>query len=226
MDNLTRNQRIFIIIFLIIVIVLLGYTFWSFYSDNNSNDTFEEDLMVNSTNTENSVENNISNAIDVASEKIVVYIIGSVKNPGIVELNVDSRVSDAVDSAGGLLEDADISKINLAYKLEDGQKITIPSIYDKTDEDSDYEDFISEDSGNIISQSSSNSYSSTSTSKVNINSATQTELETLPGIGPSTASKIISYRNENGKFKSIEEIKNVSGIGDAKFENIKENICV
>ena len=222
MDNLTRNQRIFIIIFLIIVIVLLGYTFWSFYSDNNSNETFEEDLMVNSTNTENS----ISNAIDVASEKIVVYIIGSVKNPGIVELNIDSRVSDAVDSAGGLLEDADISKINLAYKLEDGQKITIPSIYDKTDEDLDYEDFISDDSGNIISQSSSNSSSSTSTSKVNINSATQTELETLPGIGPSTASKSISYRNENGKFKSIEEIKNVSGIGDAKFENIKENICV
>lgn len=226
MDNLTRNQRIFIIIFLIIVIVILGYTFWSFNLDNNSNKTFEEDLMVNSTNAENSTENNICDAIDVASEKIVIYIIGSVKNPGIVELNVDSRVSDAVDSAGGLLEDADISKINLAYKLEDGQKITIPSIYDKTDEDSDYEDFISEDSGNIISQSSSNSSISTSTSKVNINSATQTELETLPGIGPSIASKIISYRNENGKFKSIEEIKNVSGIGDAKFENIKENICV
>ena len=61
---------------------------------------------------------------------------------------------------------------------------------------------------------------------VNINNATQTELETLPGIGPSTALKIISYRNENGQFSSIEDIKNVSGIGDNKFESIKDLICV
>ena len=62
--------------------------------------------------------------------------------------------------------------------------------------------------------------------EININTATQTELETLPGIGPSTSSKIISYRKENGKFKTIEDIKEVSGIGDAKYENIKDLICV
>ena len=61
---------------------------------------------------------------------------------------------------------------------------------------------------------------------VNINSATQTDLESLPGIGPSTAIKIINYRNENGKFKSIEDLKNVSGIGEAKFNNIKKYVCV
>ena len=90
-------------------------------------------------------------------------------------------------------------KINLAYKLEDGQKITVPSINDKTDEDSTYEDFITDSSENTISQT--NSMSVQKSSIVNINSATQTELETLPGIGPSIASKIISYRNENGKFR-------------------------
>lgn len=225
MDNLTKNQKIFILIFFIIVIILLGFAFWNFNSDDNSDDNFE-DLMVNTSNTQNTIQNNISNIATAESEKIVVYIIGSVQNPGIVELNVDSRVSDAVEASGGLLEDADVSKINLAYKLEDGQKITIPSINDKTDEDSSYEDYISNDPGNMISQNPSSSTSESNTQKVNINTATQTQLETLPGIGPSTASKIISYRNENGKFKSIEDIKNVSGIGDSKFENIKTNICV
>ena len=83
--------------------------------------------------------------------------------------------------------------------MEDGQKITVPSINDKTDEDSTYEDFITDSSENTISQT--NSMSVQKSSIVNINSATQTELETLPGIGPSIASKIISYRNENGKFR-------------------------
>lgn len=225
MDNLSKNQKIFILVFSIIVIILLGFTFWNFNSDDNSDDNFE-DLMINTSNTQNTSQNDISNIATAESEKIVVYIIGSVQNPGIVELNVDSRVSDAVEASGGLLEDADVSKINLAYKLEDGQKITIPSINDKTDEDTNYEDYISNDPGNMISQNPSSSTSESNTQKVNINTATQTQLETLPGIGPSTASKIISYRNENGKFKSIEDIKNVSGIGDSKFENIKTNICV
>lgn len=224
MENLTKNQKIFIIVFIVIVVILLGFTIWNFYSDSNSEDLLDEDLMVNSS--QNDVVNNTENAIEAVSEKIVVYIIGSVKNPGIVELDADSRVSDAVNAAGGLLEDADLSKINLAYKLEDGQKITIPSVNDKTDEDSDYQDYISDDPGNIISGTSSNSSNSKTQEKVNINSASQTELETLPGIGPSTAAKIISYRNENGKFKSIEDIKNVSGIGDSKFNNIKDNICL
>lgn len=225
MDNLSKNQKIFILVFSIIVIILLGFTFWNFNSDDNSDDNFE-DLMINTSNIQNTSQNDILNITTAESEKIVVYIIGSVQNPGIVELNIDSRVSDAVEASGGLLEDADVSKINLAYKLEDGQKITIPSINDKTDEDSSYEDYISNDPGNMISQNPSSSTSESNTQKVNINTATQTQLETLPGIGPSTASKIISYRNENGKFKSIEDIKNVSGIGDSKFENIKTNICV
>lgn len=219
MNNLTKNQKILIAIFVAIAVLLLGYTLWNLYSDNNSENTYEEDLMINSTNT----NENKSDPIDVAPEKIVVYIVGSVKKPGIIELNADSRVSDAVELAGGLLEDADTSKINLAFKLEDGQKITIPSVNDKTDKNSTYEDYISNDPGDMISHSSSNS---SKNAKVNINSATQTELETLPGIGPSIAAKIISYRNENGKFKTVEDLKNVSGIGDSKFNNVKAYICV
>lgn len=196
MNELTKNQKIFIIIFLLIIIAVLGYTIWNFTKDN-SNETEIDDLMIN-TNTEN-ITNTLDTATTAPSEKIIIYIIGCVKTPGVYELDVDSRVSNAVDAAGGLLETADLTKINLAYKLEDGQKITIPSINDKTDENSTYEDFITDSSENTISQTNSTSVQKSSI--VNINSATQTELETLPGIGPSIASKIISYRNENGKFR-------------------------
>ncbi len=197
MNELTKNQKIFLIIFLLIVVAVLGYTIWNFTKDN-SNETEIDDLMINA-NTENTTNALDTQATTAPSEKIIIYIIGCVKTPGVYELDVDSRVSNAVDAAGGLSETADLTKINLAYKLEDGQKITIPSINDKTDEDSTYEDFITDSPENTISQT--NLTNSSKSNIVNINSATQTELETLPGIGPSIASKIISYRNENGKFR-------------------------
>lgn len=197
MNELTKNQKIFLIIFLLIVVAVLGYTIWNFTKDN-SNETEIDDLMINA-NTENTTNALDTQATTAPSEKIIIYIIGCVKTPGVYELDVDSRVSNAVDAAGGLSETADLTKINLAYKLEDGQKITIPSINDKTDEDSTYEDFITDSPENTISQT--NLTNSSKSNIVNINSATQTELETLPGIGPSIANKIISYRNENGKFR-------------------------
>lgn len=110
-----------------------------------------------------------------------------------------------------------MSKINLAYELSDGQKIYVPSVLDE-----DEIPYIQNDAGTnvVIPDISSNS------SLVNINTATQSELESLPGIGASTASKIINYRKENGKFKQIEDIMNVNGIGESKFNNIKNYICI
>ena len=99
----------------------------------------------------------------------------------------------------------------------DGQKIYIPSIYDKDDIS-----YIYNDAGQNILVSDGSS----STLVININSATQTDLETLPGIGSSTASKIIDYRTKNGKFKKIEDLMNISGIGEAKFNNIKDYISI
>ena len=125
--------------------------------------------------------------------------------------------------AGGLKEDADLKQINLAYVLEDGMKINIPSKNESTNENTN------EDSNNTesyITKENLNSSNNTKISKVNINNATQTELETLPGIGPSTALKIINYRKEKGKFNKIEDIKNVNGIGESKFNKIKEFIKI
>lgn len=112
---------------------------------------------------------------------------------------------------------ADISRINLAYQLKDGQKIYIPSIHDAEELPT-----IQNDAGNNILIPDI----STTSNLININTASQLELESLSGIGTSTATKIIEYRNKNGDFQQIEDIMKVNGIGEAKFDLIKNYICV
>ncbi len=150
--------------------------------------------------------------LNVEKEKIKVHISGEVNYNGILELEKGDRIDDAIKKAGGITEDADIDRINLAYMLEDGQKILIPNKNSEKEE-------INDDFFGIVDGQENNE-------KVNINIAKQTELETLPGIGPSLALRMIKYREENGKFKSIEEIKNVKGMGESKFIEIKELIKV
>lgn len=152
-------------------------------------------------------------------EEIYIHIAGEVQNPGVITLPKGSRIADAIEKAGGTTENADVSKINLVYILSDGQKLKIPSIYDEKDDQQNY--IITNTEGNII-QGETNGKEIKG--KININTASQTELETITGVGPSLASKIITYRKKNGKFKTIEDLKNVSGIGDSKFETIKDEI--
>ena len=155
---------------------------------------------------------------NIIENKIVIHITGEVEEEGVIELEKGARISDAIEEAGGTTEEADLSNVNLAYSLSDGQKVKIPNINEKDEEIIVVEEKAGD---NIIIEGNKSKEE-----KININKAAQTEIETLPGIGPSTALKIINYRNEHGKFKNIEDIKNVSGIGDSKFENIKEYICV
>ena len=169
------------------------------------------------------------------SHHIIVHVSGAVNKEGIVELEENSRISDAIDKAEGLKENADTKNINVAFKLEDGMKIYIPTIGEETgvneqnqnknmsDETSKY---VTSSSGVIQDEQTNKQNEQKKGDKININTATQTELETLPGIGPSTSLKIVNYREKNGKFNNIEDIKEVSGIGDAKYENIKDLICV
>lgn len=158
-------------------------------------------------------ENNV-----VEKNKIIVHVTGCVVNSGVIEIDEGARIVDVIKLAGGITEEANISKVNLAYKVKDAQKIYIPSIYDD-----DEVEYITIESGKNVIVDDINKGEG---KMVNINTATQTELETLSGIGPSTALKIINYREENGKFNSIEEIKQVPGIGDLKFDNIKNMIEV
>lgn len=152
------------------------------------------------------------------TKEIVVHIIGSIKSEGIIKINEGARISDVIEAAGGLMPEADVSKINLAYMVLDGQKIYIPNINDKEEEE-----YITEEIGeDIIIEDNI----SKSVSLININTANQAELETLSGVGPSTALKIIEHRKTNGEFEKIEDIKDVTGIGESKFNAMKDSICV
>lgn len=151
---------------------------------------------------------------------IFVYVCGAVANPGVYEVEAGNRVFQAVELAGGLLEDASPEHVNQAMAVTDGQQIYIPSrseIQDK--EDSMYKD----DSLLGMNQGVNESGSS---GKVNINTADKTELMTIPGVGESRAQDIMNYRQEHGGFSSIEEIMNVPGIKEATFEKIKDGIKV
>lgn len=172
----------------------------------------EIEEVENETNNESNIDGE-----DEEVEEIIVHITGEVNKPGIVILNKNSRIADAINKAGGATKEADLNQINLAYILEDGQKIYIPNKNEKIDED----EYITEGNGNNIGNNNSKEGE-----KVNINEAMQTELEELPGIGPSLASRIIEYREQNGDFKKIEELQNVKGIGDAKYNDIKDKVTV
>jgi len=162
------------------------------------------------------IPTNCSENTEEISE-IVIHIDGEILNPGIVHLPSQSRISDAINAAGGATILADTSKINLAYILKDGQKVYIPSIYDE-----EIVVYITDEPGKDVIIPDENPASSL----ININSATANELQELPGIGSSTAQKIINYRKEYGKFESIEDIMNVSGIGESKFNSLKDLICI
>ncbi len=161
------------------------------------------------------VSNSNEEKIEVMEvQNIVIHITGQVVNQGVVKLKEGARVIDAIEAAGGATLEANLSKVNLAYLLEDGMQIHIPSINDEEEEEY------------ISSSEVSKNKGSKEATKVNINIATSEELQKLPGIGESMAARIIAYRKENGKFTKIEDLKNVSGIGEAKFNNIKNYIYI
>ncbi|MBR2179477.1 MAG: helix-hairpin-helix domain-containing protein [Selenomonadaceae bacterium] len=160
---------------------------------------------------------------NAGSNTIFVYVTGGVNKPGMVELEANKvlRVADAVETCGGLLPTADVDNINLAETISDGQHIRIP---EKVVEQS-VQNQTSDTTVNKTNNSDNNK-SNNSGSIVNINTAGPEELQTLSGIGPKMAAKIIEYRQANGAFKSIEELQNVRGIGVKTFEKLKNRLRV
>ncbi len=220
-QNKEKIKKIGIII--IIMVLIIGY----FIYQRKNEFTISEEKV--------STENIIKEPKEEKGEKIVVHISGAVEQEGIVELEENSRIADAIEKVGGLKENAETKGINLAYKLEDGMKIYIPTKEEFQNKESQemnkenqyvYEGIKENGLQEKSSQRNSELKGTIGNKKVNINKASQEELDSLPGIGPSTASKILEYRRENGNFKNIEDIKGVSGIGESKFEKIKEMITV
>lgn len=215
-----KHKPIIILSIIIIVLITLNlYMLWLL----NTNESKEEP------------------PIEIKEEKqeepklLKVDIKGEIQNPGLYEVSENSRVMDIIEKAGGLTKNADTSVINLSKKVKDEMviliyskkevqklkekeeiKITCPSINDAC--------VTNELDEPLIENNKTNKNEKTTNSKVSINKATIEELQTLTGIGESKAKAIIEYRLKEGEFKTIEDIKNVSGIGDAAFEKIKDNI--
>lgn len=184
---------------------------------------------------------------DEIVEEIKIYVVGEVNKPGVVTLKKGQIIEDAVKAAGGFTGKADIENINLAFELKENVMLKIlqkpqagaqkseakkqqpnsvtaiaTPIQSKAPGFTGIE--IKSDSGGAIQNE--NSKNEGSKGKVNINTASEEELDKLPGVGPSTASKIISFREKTGNFKKIEDIMNVPGIGESKFAEMKEFISV
>ena len=161
-----------------------------------------------------------------SSEFIYVDVKGSVETPGVYKLNSDSRVVDAIEASGGITEDANTRFINLSKLLNDGDVVVV---YSNTEiENAKKDNIIYIDTPCVCEEVKNDAcYKEDSSSgKVNINTANFDELKSLDGIGDAKANAIIKYRTENGNFKSIEDINNVSGISESLYSKIKENITV
>ncbi|NJN54048.1 MAG: hypothetical protein HC804_04400 [Anaerolineae bacterium] len=150
---------------------------------------------------------------------IRIYVNGQVVSPAVYTLPTDSIVQAAVQAAGGFTEEANTAVINLAQPLSDGMQLYIPAVGETVAAPAVMAEPVSESAvtgGTAV----------TSSSLININAASAEELDVLPGIGPSTAAKIIEHRETNGPFVTIENIMDVTGIGEAKFAQIKDLITV
>ncbi len=207
MGSFTKSEQIVILIIVLAIILILGYNF--IIKDIMSEKEVPIALLDQISIPESTEEEPIANTI------IMVHISGQVYNPGLVELVLGDRVIDAVNLAGGLTRDADLDRINLAQKVQDEEKIYIPKIGEIS------EPIMEGNISNVLSKEGT----TLNSTKININLATSDELDKLPGIGPVIAQRIIDYRSST-PFKNIEDLKNVSGIGDKIYNGLKELITV
>ena len=197
------------------VLVIIGLCYFYFLSIDSSPP--QEELIETIQPTEQ--KEIIEPVEEPVLAQVLVDVKGAVLHPGVYALNEEQRIVDAVNLAGGYLIEAETQLINHAQKVQDEMVIYIPVKGEKLDEVT---------SGFILMPTAESSTGGTSTKdgKVNLNKADEVTLTTLSGIGPSKAQSIIAYREENGAFQTIEDLKKVTGIGDKTYEKLKDSISV
>ncbi|MQN01612.1 MAG: ComEA family DNA-binding protein [Lachnospiraceae bacterium] len=213
-------KRIFFLLVLVMSLILGGCADSSYLEKNGTASGSDQKSESKSKGGETALKS-VSKSEN--SSKIYVQIDGAVKKPGVYALPADSRVFVLIEKAGGLRKDAASSALNQAEKLTDGQKLTIltKSEYKKNQSGE----------GTAVNPGTASSGSAVSGSEgssglIDINRADKNTLTTISGIGPTRADAIIEYRTKNGPFKNTKDITNVSGIGDATFQKIKDKITV
>jgi len=193
------EQRKKLLVILVLAVLIVIGSFYSFWQKKSTSEVVSSGEVQ-------------AKSVTLVEEKtidIVVYISGAVNKPGVYKASQNARVFEIVTMAGGLTPEADEAKINMAQSVKDGMhihvmdKVALPS--------------------NTVS---GNTGTGKAGNKVNINTADKSQLDTLPGIGPAMAERIIEYRQTSGGFKDMDELKKVQGIGTSKFEKLKEKITI
>lgn len=236
------KERKYITAIIVSVFVLMAGAFYG-YANIKENKTCVTSLSSDSEETEAQQENfedkkeknqqpegqeNVQEQSDssgkekISDDNIYVHVCGQVKNPGVYEFTAGARILDGIKAAGGLTKKAAADAVNQAEFLEDGTQIYIPTEKEISADQSETKQLETRQEN----KSNLSGISEGASSKVNLNLATKEELMTLPGIGEAKANSIITYREEHGNFKSIEDIKNITGIKDGVFHSISDYITV
>ena len=220
---------VIVIAVIIFMIINLGKIREFENKDNDKITNVESSINTDDDKSEENKEQKDDNSKEqiVNGGGIFVHIDGYINNPGVYEIKENDRIKTLIDKAGGFKEGYSIKNINLAAKLSDGDKIYIPSVSEEknSENNNNINTNLSEKGQNVKSDRNNVSIMKNN-SKININTANISELKQITGIGESTANKIIDYRENVGKFKKIEDIKEVKGIGDAKYESLKNKITI
>ena len=214
LEKLNIKQKIGLILAALLIVILAFIWLFSIYGNDPPKNEIKKSQESN-----NEIEFKLG-IKEKENKTIMVDISGEIITPGVVKLPEGSRIIDAITAAGGKTEDADLSKVNLAYILDDGVQLYIPRYNEKLEKE-----IVQTEPGVGIIQEGINT-TSKKESKVNINTANKEKLATLPGIGEGTAEKIIEYRSKTGKFNVIDEIKKIPGIGESKFKSLKDKITI
>lgn len=194
------EQRGKIIFIVILAVLIMTGSFYSFWQKNSvSESTSSGEVLAKG-----------AKVAEETTKDIVVYISGAVNKPGVFKVFHNARVIDLVTMAGGLAPEADVSKINMAQLVKDGMHIHVVAKP------------VMQGGDDIVVNAGKVKVST----KININTADKSELDALPGIGPSLAERILEYRQTNGSFNDIDELKKVTGIGASKFEKIKDKVTL
>lgn len=211
----------------VVTVLLLGFALWRFWPagpasaghDFSVSTAYEAD---DASGQEDALAQDGGDAggIETASGVICVDVEGAVRNPGLYELEAGSRVGDAVKAAGGITKKAVRGQVNLASALQDGQQVVVPSKQDAAVSGGQAQDSAA------VGVAAGGSGDGDAQGKININTASATQLQQLSGIGESLSQRIVDYRNANGAFGSVDDLTKVSGIGDARLESIRAQICV
>ena len=208
----SQHQKIIIVL---VVVILAGGGYWMLKHFHPALFLGEPDLVVETETTPPTPPSS------TAQLEIVVHVMGAVKSPGVYHLSTDARVHEAIQKAGGKTDQADLHSLNLAAKMRDGEQIYVPEIRQTPDVG---QTIPTSSSSAAPPQPSVRRSASSDGSRININTATFQELQTLRGIGPTMAQRIIEYRQTSGRFATVDDLTNVKGVGEKTLEKIRDSI--